>query len=135
MARRSIEEPVETFRVKPNKGRGYFDVLIFKSVPAMRRHALWLIKKEKHVCGPGAFWAISLCYSPGPLLGRILFAKTKMSPGIVTHELTHAAIHWADLRKIKPMEDINGPDTTQEELFTRALHEMVDQFHARFQAE
>lgn len=135
MARRSIEEPVETFRVKPNKGRGYFDVLIFKNVPALRRYAEWLIKKEKRDTMPGRYWAMFFAYSPGPLLGRVLYAATRISPGAVAHELNHAAIHWADLRKLKPMADVNGPDSTHEELFTWAHHQMVDQFHARFQPE
>ena len=135
MPRRRVEDLAVTFRVKPNTGRCYFEVLIFKNYPSLRRHAEWLIKKEKRDTMPGRYWAMFLPYEPGPLLGRALFAETKISPGSVAHELNHAAIHWAALRKLRPMDDVNGPDCTQEEKFTWAHHRMVDQFHQQFPVE
>lgn len=130
---------IESFRVKPNAGRYYVQVMVFPTLPSLRRYTYAKLRKEEIAYPVGAFEAVFLA-GTGACVGLALFSKTRMHPGIVTYELTHAAIHWARLTKLDPVNDTVKKTSKrkgdhQEERFVTGVDVMVRQFFRKYPIE
>lgn len=125
------EHIVESFRVKPNAGRFYVVVMVFPTLLHLRRHAYRKIREEKITYEKGYFEAVFFG-GVAPCLGEVMFSKTRLHPGIVTHELTHAAMQWARRTGIDPTDDGSNVGPDQEERFVSGLDTMVRQFFRKY---
>jgi hypothetical protein len=63
-------------------------------------------------------------------LGTIFFVKGDAGPEVVVHELTHAAIGWANRAKVNPTKH-NNRATSGEEKFATTLQFMFEQFYEK----
>ena len=130
--------PVAKFKVYPTNGTLYFDVIVFKTWIDMHKFCVLKTYDERKEVRRTRI--IAACFN-GPnfdkndkmtkCLGKIVFYSSRISPDIVSHEMNHGAIYWAQRTGINPVDDsqertINGE--TQEELFVMAQQEMVKQF-------
>lgn len=130
--------PVAKFKVYPTNGTLYFDVIVFKTWIDMHKFCVLKTYDERKEVSRTRI--IAACFN-GPnfdkndkmtkCLGKIVFYSSRISPDIVSHEMNHGAIYWAQRTGINPVDDsqertINGE--TQEELFVMAQQEMVKQF-------
>ena len=130
--------PVAKFKVYPTNGTLYFEVIVFKTWLDM--HKFYVLKTYDERKEVSRTRIIAACFN-GPnfdkndkmtkCLGKIIFYSSRISPDIISHEMNHGAIYWAQRTGINPVDDsqertINGE--TQEELFVMAQQEMVKQF-------
>ena len=130
--------PVAKFKVYPTNGTLYFEVIVFKTWIDMHKFCVLKTYDERKEVSRTRI--IAACFN-GPnfdkndkmtkCLGKIVFYSSRISPDIVSHEMNHGAIYWAQRTGINPVDDsqertINGE--TQEELFVMAQQEMVKQF-------
>ena len=130
--------PVAKFKVYPTNGTLYFDVIVFKTWIDMHKFCVLKTYDERKEVSRTRI--IAGCFN-GPnfdkndkmtkCLGKIVFYSSRISPDIISHEMNHGAIYWAQRTGINPVDDsqeraINGE--TQEELFVMAQQEMVKQF-------
>lgn len=130
--------PVAKFKVYPTNGTLHFDVIVFKTWIDMHKFCVLKTYDERKEVSRTRI--IAACFN-GPnfdkndkmtkCLGKIIFYSSRISPDIISHEMNHGAIYWAQRTGINPVDDsqertINGE--TQEELFVMAQQEMVKQF-------
>lgn len=67
-------------------------------------------------------------------LGTIFFTRDDLAPAVVAHELTHAAIGWANRMKLKVQQFADTPEC-DEERFATALERLVGDFYRQAAAE
>jgi hypothetical protein len=65
-----------------------------------------------------------------PNLGEILFHRPQTGSGIVSHEMTHAALHWA--RVTKQSLSLTKAGTDEEEVIALAIGNLTRQFMAKY---
>lgn len=125
-------------RIYPHCKSLYFKVYVFRTWNAMHQHCVMKTYHGRGEINRGR--SLAQCFNGPqyddegkltPCLGEIIFYKNRISPDIVSHEMTHGAIYWASRANINPVDDtdesmING--VSQEELFVMAQQEMVKQF-------
>ncbi len=135
---------VTTFRVYPERNRKlYYQVFIFPDKRTMYKfhdiqHDLGRIEYAHGQRKPSKdFWAICQSWNsshfgkrggtyPGPSIGQVLFAEPHIKAGIVSHEMTHAALFYAAKKRILPVHLYSGG--RQHEAVCRAQGNMVRQF-------
>ena len=141
--KRPQEPPVAFFRVHPQCKTLYFEVLVFRTWLEFHKHCVIKTFEERGVidreASSGQCFNGPIYDSKGlvtPCLGQIVFYLSKATPDIVSHEMNHGAIYWAQRAGINITNDsretlINGE--TQEETFVRAQQEMVKQFFKKME--
>ncbi len=128
--------PFVRFRVYPEKRRHhYFNVLVFPS-----RRRMYAFNKIRFSGFPGAkgenFDAITLPYrfETGSRelkreIGTILFHRQRIGAGCVSHEMTHAAIHFLDFIGMTPAD---LAEHKSEEKFARLVGNLTRQFYQSY---
>ena len=133
--------PFANFRVYPDSRRYfYFQVLVF----ADRRQMREFVFRQNH---PGAsrrgstskrgdFDAITLPwerYDDSQKiqrdLGQVVFHRRRTGTGVVSHEMTHAAVHYF---KLKNDERADFSDHKCEELLALTVGDLTRQFFTRY---
>lgn len=133
-------KPFATFRVYPDKQRYfYFQVLVFANRSQMRE----FVFLQNH---PGAsrrssskrgdFDAITLPwerYDEGSIkilrdIGQVVFHRMRTGTGIISHEMTHAALHYFRLKN----DSADFSEHKSEELLALTIGDMTRQFYTRY---
>jgi|SRR6185436_13611654 len=125
--------PFARFRVYPDKKRRcYFKVIVFSS-----KRQMWAFYRQGVRGFPGNgqldFYAITLPYScivgskdSKREIGTILFHRQQTGTGTVSHEMTHAAVHYLRLKKA----NLNAQKS--EEPLAHVVGELTRQFFRRY---
>ncbi len=125
--------PFASFRVYPDKKRRfYFRVIVFSTIKQM--HAFY---REGIHGWPGRrhtdFAAVTLPYEcivgskeSKREIGTILFHRTRVGTGVVSHEMTHAAVHFMKLKGA----DLN--DDKSDEPLAHTIGDLTRQFYTRY---
>ena len=99
-------EPILSFRAKPSRlGRIYFDVKIFSRVSEMKAYGRSL-EPPVHGHFDGLCRPVTIVSFRGkrqrtaPRMGEILLSAHALGVGVVAHECMHAALAWADRRRL-----------------------------------
>lgn len=134
------------FRIYPDLDKRFsFDVHVFRSKRSMyafyREQSGQLVKPDKldsgldflAICCPWRSLHVhkDLSVTEGRGIGSVLFCKRSCRVGIVSHELLHATIHWADLTFLlaaMAAERAAGRDNQIEERICWAHGYLVAQF-------
>ncbi len=117
------------FRLYPDSPHGLFiHVSIYKNERQMYRVAGFM--KPPY----GALFIFT--NKPKLMFGRVLLHLGRFDAGAIAHELLHAALAWADRKKIKVEPDGRGYRTlglclTSEERLCLAHERMINQFFTR----
>lgn len=137
--------PFANFRVYPDKQRYfYFQVLVFASRRQMRE----FVFRQNH---PGAsrrssnskrgdFDAITLPWERYEVhgnksskierdIGQVVFFRQRTGTGCISHEMTHAALHYF---KLKNGEGADFSDHKREELLALTIGDLTRQFYTRY---
>lgn len=121
------------FRVHPESTRGfYFDVKVFPTKKAMREFAVqergaptYFKKADAVTLG---MYRFDSKQRPTKMLGTIIFHEKMLTPEIIAHESTHAAIRWAQAVKVQPIGDAqDGPAAEDEERFCYVVGQLTEQ--------
>lgn len=124
-----------SFRVYPKKGeRFYFTVCIFHSKAQMKAY---FASMENYGKGDDKFTAVTVpvirykdTLTVAPCLGEILFHRPMTGTSIVSHEMTHAALHWA---RVTGMDlQLNNCESASEEPLALAVGYLTRQFFMKY---
>lgn len=128
--------PFATFRVYPDKKRRfYFKVIVFSTPSQMEKY------ERDGVRGfpgkkPKEFAALTLPYEcivgskeSKREIGTILFHRLRTGTGIVSHEMTHAALHYF---RIKNDDKADFTEEKAEELLAQTVGDLTRQFFMRY---
>jgi hypothetical protein len=126
-----------SFLVYPKKGeRFYFTVRVFHSKSGMRAYHDAMPMPGKR---DGSFDAVTCPFAdyedldaliPKPCIGEILFYRPKTGASIVSHEMTHAALHYARLMGMSLKLDHD--DSPSEEALATAIGHLTRQFMMKY---
>lgn len=133
-----------SFKVKPDRGKPFFfTVRVFHCKRAMMAHYNELphltTHPEKYKSVPSSFEAVTIPWvryknprskSIGPDLGEILFYRPQTGTGIVSHEITHAALHYA--RTMKYSLALDDEEAKNEEKLAHVIGHLSRQFFMRY---
>lgn len=122
------------FRIHPESTRGfYFDVKVFPTKKAMREYAVtekggsaYFRKAEAATLG---MYRTDKRARPTKFLGACIFHEKALTPEIIAHEATHAAIRWAQATQIQPVpEELkDGNSSDDEERFCYVVGRLTEQ--------
>lgn len=137
--------PFAKFRVYPDRKRHfYFTVYVFANIKEMYKFAdaqrrdgpasrSW---KKKRAAGYSALtmswerWSFKLGKMTGTLnrdIGTIIFHRQRTGTGIVSHEMTHAAVRYLQTIRKPP-----NCDPKREELLAETVGHLTRQFYVRY---
>lgn len=128
--------PLYTFRVHPLDGEEFYTVAVFRSKKDMLRY--W---RETLAGGGEDFEAICLHHTileprtkgprwaNRPHCGSVLFYQSSVSAAVVAHEMTHAALFFADCQGW----DFGDMQGSAGEKVARVVETLVRQFWRKYQ--
>lgn len=126
-----------SFRVYPKKGEQYyFIVRVFHNAREMRMYHATKPDELKPETRFEAVTCPEIHYKDLetmillPYLGEILFHRPKTGSGVVSHEMTHAAIHWARVTKLDLHLETDEGDA--EEIIALAIGNLTRQFFIKY---
>jgi len=123
---------IVSFNIYPEKDRRYFyKVVVFPDHAAMHAYFRSARGQGDKFVAVTLSWPLDVCRklsrnskNKRRCMGEILFDLTCVGAEIVTHEMTHAATHYAELKKINPFKN-----AAQNERFAdiqgNLVHQMV----------
>jgi hypothetical protein len=147
-----MSESVHKFRIYPEKDRfRYYTVFVFPSKRAMytyfreQRGILDRVDGTDRCNGECNFQALAtgwtVCnYGPDKTetinerdIGQILCHQGRIGAGLISHEMTHAALFWAAREKLNPKRVVCGEGNRAEhERFCTVQGNLVRQFWLRW---
>lgn len=125
-----------SFKVKPEKGKPfYFTVRVFHSKRAMLAYYKSMPQPGKSsgfeaVTIPLIRYKNARVPTPSPDIGEILFHRPKTGTGIVSHEMTHAALHYLRIKKLSL--SLDADDCKSEEPLALCIGNLTRQFMMKY---
>ena len=117
-------KPLASFKIRP-AGSLYYQVNVWPTKAAMHKHCFWMPGKDyEAACSTYKSSHYPRC------CGEVNLHRRACRPGIIVHELTHAAIGWAERKKLNlSRKHVAGtlPRDCDEEQFCHAMGALTAQ--------